>query len=63
MEDDKLTKNYELYPNIIHKAIKELYKDKKNRSITNIIYRIADWIPEIIQVTDIGNSSTSFSKL
>ena len=48
MENEKLTKNYELYPNIIYKAVTELYKNKKNRSITNIIYRLADWIPEII---------------
>lgn len=40
-----------------------IYGDCQKTTVSNLVYRLSNWIPEIIKITDIGNSLSSFDKL
>jgi hypothetical protein len=61
----EFTKNDELYPLFLQKALKKIYvQEDLNEVLPNLmLYRLIGWIPEILFFEDIGTSDQSFEKL
>ena len=59
------TKNNELYPLLIEKALKNVYynKDVYNVLPNFLLYRMIGWIPEVLYFGDIGDCQQSYEKL
>ena len=58
---DNEKENKERINFILNKAIDIIYKGKGN--VSNIVYRLSGWIPENLNIFDIGDALASFSKL
>ena len=63
IHDTTMTIHHEKYPSIIQSALDKIYLKEKNSKITNIIFRMTNWIPETLLVVDIGDALASFDKL
>lgn len=58
-----LTIHNEQYPHILYEAFKKIYKDVSNACITSLVYRMCNWIPEKMLVSDVGDVFSSYDKL
>ena len=63
IHDTSMTIHHEKYPSILQTALDKIYLKKKNAKITNVIFRMTNWIPETLLVVDIGDALASFDKL
>jgi hypothetical protein len=62
-KETQMTISCEKYPSILEAALDWVYQDRKNGKITNLIFRLTNWIPETLFVVDIGDALASFDKL
>lgn len=61
---ESYSKDKEVYPFFIQKAFTKIYSDRISNIDPNIlIYRLIGWIPENINIFDIGSCDESFDKL
>lgn len=58
-----LTDKNEQYPHILLEAFKRLYHSQSNVCVTSYVYRLCNWIPERMPVTDTGDVFNSYEKL
>lgn len=61
----EFTKNDELYPLFIQKALKKIYLNENLKEVLPnlMLYRLIGWIPEILFFEDIGTNDQSYEKL
>ena len=58
-----LTIHNEQYPHILYEAFKKIYKNIASACITSLVYRMCNWIPEKMLVSDVGDVFSSYDKL